>query len=112
MAHNRVMAAVPTIVDIPHKLGREVAKTRLRANVGNLGDHIPGGLAALETAWPSADRMVIALVAMGQRLTVTLDVTDDNVRASFLLPGMLAFMADAISARVRHQGSQLLLPKD
>lgn len=102
--------AAPTIVDIPHNLGRETAKARLRANVGSLGDHIPGGVAALESHWPSADRLAIELVAMGQRLSITLDVGDTAVRASFLLPGMLGFMADAISAAVRHKGSQLLLP--
>lgn len=104
------MAATPTSVDIPHSLGREVAKARLRANVGNLGSHIPGGVAALQSSWPSADQMVIDLVAMGQRLTVTLDVGDTVVRARFLLPEMLGFMADAIAAGVRRQGSQLLLP--
>ena len=104
------MAATPTTVDIPHSLGRETAKGRLNANIGKLGDHIPGGIAALETSWPSADRMALELVAMGQRLSITLDVTDDRVRATFLLPGMLAFMADAITAAVRRQGSRLLLP--
>jgi Putative polyhydroxyalkanoic acid system protein (PHA_gran_rgn) len=102
--------ATPTIVDIPHNLGREAAKARLRANIGSLGDYIPGGLAALDTNWPGPDQMVIALEAMGQRLTVTLDVADSNVRATFMLPGMLSFMADAITAAVRRQGSQLLLP--
>lgn len=109
MTHNHEMAA-PTIVDIPHTLGREGAKARLRANVGNLGDHIPGGVAALESSWPSADRMVIELVAMGQRLTVTLDVEDTLVQATFTLPGMLGFMANAIAGAVRKKGGQLLLP--
>ena len=108
MAHNRAMAA-PTIVDIPHNLGREVAKQRLRANIDNLGSHIPGGVAALESSWPSADHMVIELVAMGQRMTVMLDVEDSLVRATFTLPGMLGFMAGAIAASVRKQGRQLLL---
>ena len=102
--------ATPTIVDIPHNLGREAAKARLRANIGNLGDHIPGGVAAMEATWPGPDQMLIALEAMGQRLSVTLDIGDTNVRASFMLPGMLAFMADAITAAVRRQGSRLLLP--
>lgn len=102
--------AAPTVVDIPHNLGREAAKARLRDNIGSLGDHIPGGLAALDTSWPSADRLLVELVAMGQRLTVTLDVGDSNVRATFTLPGMLGFMADAITAAVRRGGSRLLLP--
>ena len=108
MAHNRAMTA-PTVVDIPHSLGREVARQRLRDNIGSLGSHIPGGVAALESSWPSADRMIIELVAMGQRLTVTLDVEDSLVRVTFTLPGMLGFMAGAIAGAVRKKGGQLLL---
>ena len=100
----------PTVVDIPHSLGREVAKARLRANVGDLGSHIPGGVASLQTSWPSPDSMVIDLHAMGQAMRVTLDIEDANVRATFVLPGMLRFFARAIAAGVREQGSQLLLP--
>ncbi len=99
-----------TTVDIPHTLGREVAGHRLRDNVGDLGRHIPGGIAELATRWPTPDQLVIDLVAMGQRLTVTIDIEDAVVRASFVLPGMLSFMAGAISAAVRHKGGQLLLP--
>jgi hypothetical protein len=102
--------ATPTIVDIPHNLGREAAKTRLTANIGSLGRHIPGGIADLQTTWPAADRMLVTMLAMGQRLSVTLDIGDNVVRASFMLPGVLGFAADAISAAVRREGSQLLLP--
>lgn len=100
-----------TIVDIPHKLGREAAKARLAAGMGSLGDHIPGGVAEVITTWPSADRMDLAVVAMGQRLTATLDVTDTLVRVSFTLPGMLGFMAGTIAAAVRREGDKMLLPK-
>lgn len=103
------MAASPVVVDIPHSLGREAAKARLRANAGSIGAHIPGGVAALETDWPSPDRMVIDLVAMGQRLNVSLDVGDSSIRVSIVLPGMLGFMGDAIAAEVRRRGGQLLL---
>jgi hypothetical protein len=102
--------ATPTIVDIPHNLGREAAKTRLQSNIGSLGRYIPGGIADLQTTWPAPDRMLVILLAMGQRLSVTLDIGDNVVRASFMLPGVLGFAADAISAAVRREGSQLLLP--
>lgn len=106
-----IRMAAPTVVDIPHNLGREAAKARLNANIGNLGQHIPGGIAELASNWPSPDRMAVELLAMGQRLSITLDVGDTAVRATFTLPGMLGFMADAISAAVRREGSRLLLPK-
>jgi hypothetical protein len=106
-----VAMATPTIVDIPHNLGREAAKARLRDNIGNLGSHIPGGIAALDATWPGPDQMLVTLEAMGQRLSATLDIDDTRVRVSFLLPGMLSFMADAISAAVRREGSRLLIGK-
>lgn len=101
---------IPTVVDIPHSLGRDTAKVRLAGNIGSLGRHIPGGVADLQSSWPTPDRMLVTLVAMGQRLSVTLDIGDTVVRASFMLPGVLGFAADAISAAVRREGSQLLLP--
>ncbi|MEY2882669.1 MAG: hypothetical protein RL490_393 [Pseudomonadota bacterium] len=101
----------PTVVDIPHKLGREAAKARLAAGMGSLGDHIPGGVAEVLTEWTSPDRMALTVVAMGQRLMATLDVTDTLVRVSFTLPGMMGFMAGAIAAAVRREGDKLLLPK-
>ena len=100
----------PTVVDIPHNLGREAAKQRLRDNIGDLGRHIPGGIGELQTRWPGPDRMVIELAAKGQRVTATLDIEDTVVRATFVLPGMLSFMAGAIASAVRREGSQLLLP--
>jgi hypothetical protein len=55
--------------------------------------------------------MLLTLEAMGKPLNATLDFDDVRVRVSFLLPGMLGFMADAIAAGVRHEGSRLLLGK-
>nr|WP_310522966.1 polyhydroxyalkanoic acid system family protein [Polymorphobacter sp.] len=101
--------AKPTIVDIPHQLGREAAKQRLRDQVGELAGHIPGGMADVQSTWPSADRMVIEIMAMGQRVTATLDVEDHIVRATFVLPGLLSFMGGAIEAAVRRKGGQVLL---
>lgn len=102
--------STPTVVDIPHSLGREAAKARLAGNIGSFGRHIPGGIADLQTTWPAPDRMLVVLRAMGQNLSITLDIGDTVVRASFMLPGVLGFAADTISAAVRREGSQLLLP--
>jgi hypothetical protein len=103
--------AVPTVVDIPHSLGREVARQRLRDNIGSMGRHIPGGIAAMETSWPSPDRMALSVTAMGQQISATLDIEDRLVRASFVLPGMLGMMAGLIAATVEREGARLLLPK-
>ena len=102
--------AVPTVVEIPHRLGRETARQRLRDNIGDIGRHIPGGVAALETDWPTPDRLTVTITAMGQQVTATLDVEDALVRASFVLPGLLGMMGGVISAALRREGARLLLP--
>lgn len=99
-----------TIVEIPHALGRDTARQRLRDNIGDIGRHIPGGIAALDTRWQSADRLEIELAALGQRVSATVEVEDRLVRVAFELPGMLSFMAGAITAAVRREAGQLLLP--
>lgn len=102
--------AEPTIVEIPHSLGREVARQRLRDNIGDMAKHIPGGIADMQTSWPTPDRLVIDLLATGQRVTATLDIEDRLVRASFVLPGMLGMLSGLIAAAVKREGGQLLLP--
>lgn len=104
--------AKPTTVDIPHNLGRAAARERLAARVGDLPEHIPGGVAEVRSSWPAADRMQIEVMALGQSVIATIDVEDRLVRATFTLPGMLSFMTGAIEAAVRKKGGQLLLDKD
>lgn len=102
--------AEPTVVDIPHSLGREVARQLLRDNIGDMGRHIPGGVADLQTSWPTSDRMIIEIVAMNQRVTATVDIEDTLVRATFVLPGMLGMLSGLIATAVRREGGKLLLP--
>ena len=57
----------PTIVDVPHKLGRAEAKRRLEVGVGKIFRHLPGGGEAhVSSSWPSAFQMLLDLKAMNQ----------------------------------------------
>jgi len=98
----------PTTVAIPHSLGREEAARRIRSRVGDLARHIPGGVAEMQTAWPSENRMTLELTAMGQRLSATLDIADKDVTVTMLLPGLLGMMSGVIAAAVRDKGQALL----
>ena len=40
-------------VPIPHQLGRDEARRRLRENGHKMADNFPGGMAQVETSWPS-----------------------------------------------------------
>ncbi len=99
----------PTVVTIPHSLGREGAKQRLKAKAGDLPRHIPGGVAEFSTSWPSEDRMALEIVAMMQRLSATLDVQDKAVVVTMNLPPLLGMMSGLIASAVKEQGAKLLL---
>ncbi|GGE83696.1 polyhydroxyalkanoic acid system family protein [Sphingomonas prati] len=104
--------ANPTIIDLPHSLGRDEARRRIRSRIGELPGHIPGGVATVKSSWEGEDRMTMQVAAMGQEVTATLDVQDTLVRVSLILPGMLSFFTGAIAAGVKAKGSDLLLGDD
>ncbi len=99
----------PTIIDIRHHLGRAEAKRRIAGRIGDLPQHIPGGIAQVTSSWPGEDRMALTVVAMGQKVAATLDIEDSLVRVQLELPLMLSFMSGAITAALERKGGELLL---
>lgn len=77
--------------------------------VGDLAKRIPGGMADVSSSWASEDRMLLDVVAMGQKVAATVDVEERLVRVTLALPMMLAFMAGPITAMVRKSGEDMLL---
>ena len=100
----------PIKVDLPHSLGTEEAKRRLRNGIGRLKDHIPGGSAEVTSSW-SGDRMNLEVRALGQEVRARLDVEESRVRLEVVLPPMLSFLAKPIEALVKSQGAELLEDK-
>lgn len=98
-------------VPIPHDLPREEVRRRLRDNIHRLGDQIPGGMAQVEHAWPSEDRMDIGVSAMGQAVRGHVDIEDNRVVVEFTLPPMLSFMQPVVEKAVEANGQKLLAPK-
>lgn len=101
--------ADPTIIEMHHNLSRDEVRRRMASRVSDLPRHIPGGIATVTSSWPTLDRMRVDVTAMGQIIPCTLDIEDDLVRASIILPGMLSLMARPIDALVRQRGKDLLL---
>lgn len=100
-------------VAIPHNLGREEVRRRLRDNSHRIGDNIPGGMAEVKTHWPSEDRMAMSIAAMGQMLNGHVDVEDDKVVFHMVLPPALGFLKPMIDAAIRDQGHKMLeAPRD
>jgi hypothetical protein len=97
-------------VAIPHQLGKEEARRRLRTNSHRMGEAIPGGMTQVETTWPSEDRMVMAITAMGQSLNAHIDIEDAQVTFFVDLPPALGFIQPIVEGAIRQQSHKLLAP--
>jgi hypothetical protein len=95
-------------VAIPHQLGRDEVRNRLRSRSHTIADGIPGGMAQVSTAWPSEDRMTLDIAAMGQALTGYIDVQDAQVVLHVDLPPALGFLEPIVEGAIRQQGHKLL----
>ena len=95
-------------VAIPHNLGREEVRNRLRTRSHMIADGIPGGMAQVTTGWPSEDRMTLDIAAMGQALTGHIDVEDNQVVLHMELPPALGFLKPIVEGAIRQQGHKLL----
>lgn len=100
----------PITFELPHHLGKDGARERLRNGIGRLENHIPGG-AKVESSW-EGDRMNMRIAAMGQEILTTIDVFESHVRLEMVLPPMLSFFGKQIENVVRKEASELLEDKN
>ena len=100
----------PLIVSIPHSLGKEEARRRLQAGVGELHGQFDGKLSHIEDTW-TGDHLDFRLTALGQSLTGGIDVMDDSVRLEVQLPWVLSLVAEKAKSLIRQQGMLMLEKK-
>ncbi len=96
----------PLVVDLPHRLGAEEAKRRMRTRIGQLSDHVPGG-AQVESNWVG-DRMNLRVTAMGQEVSGHIDVYESKVTLELMLPAFLAMFAGKIEGYLKSKGTEML----
>jgi putative polyhydroxyalkanoate system protein len=96
-------------VDVPHSLGAAEAKRRIEGGTGQLLGSLPGGVTA-KPRW-TGDRLDLAMDALGQAMTATIDVQERLVRVAVTLPPALAFLTPMIENGIRRAGTQLLEKK-
>jgi putative polyhydroxyalkanoate system protein len=96
-------------VDIPHKLGRAAARTRIDEGFGRLRQEMLGGMVKFEDTW-DGDHLDFRARVMGQTVTGRLDVLDEAVHVEVDLPMMLAAIAEKLKGKLRKEG-QILLEK-
>lgn len=95
-------------VALPHDLGREEVRRRLKERSHEIADYIPGGMAQVETNWRSEDVMELSVNAMGQGITGNVEVEEEQVIFRIDLPPMLSFVKPMIESAIRSNGTKML----
>src|ERR1700742_4799833 len=98
--------AVPLVVSIPHRLGREEAVRRLKAGLSRAAASVPI-LQVEEERW-EGDRLIFRVRALGQAASGNLDVAEDHARLEVTLPWLLQRFAKAAQMAIRNRGNPLL----
>ena len=97
-------------VAIPHSLGKDTVRERLRTRGHLIGENIPGGMAEVTTSWPSEDRMMLTVSALGQTIDARVDIEEQQIVFVVDVPPALGFVKPIIEGALRQQGEKLLLP--
>lgn len=95
-------------VAIPHNLGKDEVRNRIRSRSGEIAGFLPGGIADVHTDWPSDDRMTLAVGAMGQHITGHIDVEEEQVVFVVDLPPALSFVEPMVKSAIRSKGEKML----
>lgn len=95
-------------VPIPHTLGKEEVKRRLRERSSEMAGLFPGGKADVVISWPLDDRMAMQVSAMGQTVNAHVDVSDDAVVFEIDLPAVLSFFEPMVRGVVEEKTQKLL----
>jgi hypothetical protein len=102
--------SAPLVVSIPHRLGREEARRRLKTGLTRAAASMPV-LKVDEEKW-DGDRMVFRVRALGQAAAGHVDVEDDHVRIEVTLPWLLQRFAEVAQATIKNRGKLLLTKRD
>ena len=96
-------------VPLPHNLGKDEVRRRLRDHSHEIADGFPMG-AKVDTQWPNDDRMTMAISAMGHHLWGAIEIEDQQVVIELDLPLALGFIEPIVKSAVEKQGQRLLAP--
>jgi hypothetical protein len=97
-------------VTLPHTLGKEEVRRRMRKHADEIGSFFPAGLARVTTDWPSEDRMSITAEVMGQSIPGGVEVRENEVVIEMDLPLLFSVMKGPLEAAVKKEGGRLLAP--
>ncbi|PZO70074.1 MAG: hypothetical protein DI636_06210 [Pelagerythrobacter marensis] len=95
-------------VPIPHNLDKDTVRERMRTRSHKIADNIPGGMADVQTSWPTEDRMAMVINAMGQVVRGHVDIEDNQVVFQVDLPPALSFVEPMLRGAIEQQGQKLI----
>ncbi|MBX7458292.1 hypothetical protein K3152_08550 [Qipengyuania sp. 1NDH17] len=95
-------------VPLPHNLGKEEVRRRLKTRSHEIGDAIPGGMADVTTSWPNEDCMALDIHAMGNLTRAQVLIEETQVVFEIDLPPALSFVEPIIAGAIRKKGQKLL----
>jgi putative polyhydroxyalkanoate system protein len=96
----------PIVVNIPHELGRAEARRRIDEGVSRLTSQM-GAVGEVRRTW-QGDTLAFSMQAIGQTVSGTIAVQDQDVRLEVELPGIFAMVANQLKGRLRNEGQVLL----
>ena len=92
-------------VSVPHQLGKDEAKRRVRDGVGRI---TTGSLPMTVAETWQGDRLEFTLTAMGQSINGWADVNDSRVDFHVKLPWLLAKLADKLRPQLEQKARDVL----
>ena len=95
-------------VNLSHDLGREEVRRRMRDRSHEIAGFFPGGIATVDTSWPTEDRMDLLITVVGKRVNGAVEVFDNQVTIEIDLPFALSVMRPALESAVKTEASKLL----
>ncbi|WP_221214687.1 polyhydroxyalkanoic acid system family protein [Novosphingobium hassiacum] len=92
---------------IPHTLGREEARRRLRDKAGRAAEKADG-MATVTTAFTDDDHMTMSVTAMGYTVDCHVEVAESELVVDVDIPASLGFAKRMIEGVIREKSGKLL----
>jgi len=98
-------------VSIPHTLGKDEVRRRMRARLGDAEDKakgLLGSMTSLETEWTGEDSLAITVNAMGYSIPCTAANEEASLDFEITIPPGVGFARGMIESAIREKGERLL----
>lgn len=97
----------PLVVSISHSLGKQEAVRRLKSGLGSASAAFGQFLVVQQEVW-TGDHLQFRISALGQVATGAIDVEDDHINCTIVLPWLLDKFAEKIQTLMGNQAKLML----